>query len=290
MMTEPADCEIDRLQQTQGRKVLGQDGKLAAARGRNVETWPETNSGGRPGPQRWNGAWSGDGAAEAGPAREGECLDDTAAICPKLAEARAGQALAERQLVELMHRLVNVLQVLVTRIERQRRMQDDPAVKDEFDKLAASVHASAQLHRYLLPPRKRVQVDLGALLGNVAAAIEGVTGMVCDVEAEPVTVPGEVAMHLAASVNELAWNAYKHAYGGTEGGVILIVCRRTADARLLLSVGDRGRGLPAGFDPRASEGLGLMVVWATARQFGGEVRVESKGGARFTMLLPIPRM
>ena len=101
------------------------------------------------------------------------------------------------------------------------------------------------------------------------------------------TVPGQVAMHLAAAVNELAWNAYKHAYGGAEGGVIRIVCRRDADGRLLLSVADRGRGLPAGFDPHASEGLGLMVVCATARQFGGEVRVESDQGARFTLLLPI---
>ena len=30
-----------------------------------------------------------------------------------------------------------------------------------------------------------------------------------------------------------------------------------------------------------------MVVCATAQQFGGELRVESGGGARFTLLLNI---
>ena len=98
-------------------------------------------------------------------------------------------------------------------------------------------------------------------------------------------VPGRVAMHLAAAVNELAWNAHKHAYRGAEGGSIRIVCRRDADAWLRLSVADRGCGVPAGFDPSASEGLGLMVVCATARQFGGELRVELDRGTRFTLLL-----
>jgi len=57
---------------------------------------------------------------------------------------------------------------------------------------------------------------------------------------------------------------------------------------LRLSVADQGCGLPADFDPRVSEGLGFMVVCATARQFDGELQAESHEGARFTLLLTIP--
>jgi two-component sensor histidine kinase len=113
--------------------------------------------------------------------------------------------------------------------------------------------------------------------------------LACEVDAEAVNIPGQVAIHFATAINELAWNAYKHAYRGAEGGVIQIVCRREADARLRISVADRGRGLPADFDPSASEGFGLMVVNATARQFSGELLVQSDQGARFTLLLTIPR-
>ena len=193
--------------------------------------------------ERWSGEWSSDQLITAEPTDEDSCMDQTGSLCPKFAEARARQELAERQLTEFNHRLVNMLQMLMIRIERQRRLQDVTARRTELEKLAVSVQASAQLHRYLLPPRKHLLVDLALLLGNVAAAIEGMTGLVCDVEAESVKVPGQVAMHLVAAVNELAWNAHKHAYSSPGGGVIRIVCRRDADASLRLSVADRGCGL-----------------------------------------------
>jgi two-component sensor histidine kinase len=240
--------------------------------------------------QRWGDRQGGAEHAGTGPAAKGDCDDRMGGICPRLAEARAGAVLAERQLIEFNHRLANVLQMVVTLIGRQRRrMRDDRIAQDELDSLAARVHAAAALHRYLLPPRTHGDVDLGALIEDVAVAIEGVTGLVCVVDSEPVHVPGQVAMHLATVVNELAWNAHKHAYRDAQGGVIRIVCRRDADRRLRLSVADRGCGLPADFDPHASEGFGLMIVCATARQFGGDVQVESEQGTRFTLLLNIPR-
>ena len=278
------------LQQAPARRPRSSwlDSQPAMALSRTASTWPNIITGRVVGTQRWINEWSGDHLTRVEPPGKDNCTDQTGALCPKFAEARARQALAELQLTEFNHRLANVLQRLVNRIERQRRVQDDPARRDELESLIASVHASAQLHRYLLPPRQDEPVDLGALLGNVAAAIEGVTGLLCDVDVGPVNVPSQVAVRLAPAVNELAWNAHKHAYGGAEGGKIRIICRRDADGRLRLSFADQGCGLPADFDPRASDGLGLMVVCATARQLGGELRVKSDGGARFTLLLNIP--
>ena len=69
--------------------------------------------------------------------------------------------------------------------------------------------------------------------------------------------------------------------------MIRIVCRRDADARLLLSVANRRCALPAGFDRRASEDLRLVIACATAHQLGDDVRAESDRGANFALLLPI---
>ena len=257
------------------------------ARNHGISTLPNMAEGGVATMQRWSGEWTGDQLIRVEPPGGDICMDQTGSPCPKFAEARARQALAEHQLTEFSHRLVNMLQLLAIRVERQQRLQDVPARRDELERLVASIHASGRLHRYLLPPRNQSHVDLGLLLGNVATAIEGVTGLICDVEAESVSVPGQVAMHLAAAVNELAWNAHKHAYGGAEGGVLRIVCRRDGDVVLRLSVTDRGGGLPADFDPRLSEGLGLMIVCAITRRFSGTLQAESDRGARFTMLLNI---
>ena len=236
----------------------------------------------------WGATWSGDRLSRIEQPGDDNCMDERGAFCPKFGEVRARQALAELQLTEYNHRLANSLQKLVSRIERQRRVQDDPVLRDELKSLVTSVHAAAQLHRCLLPPRSIRNVDLAALLLNMAGAIEGVTGLLCDVEAEALTVSSPVAVNLAAVINELTWNAQKHAYSGQEGGRIRIVCRRDPDGRLRISVADQGCGLPAGFDPRSSEGLGFMVVCATTRRYDGELQAESNDGARFTLLLQIP--
>jgi two-component system, sensor histidine kinase PdtaS len=53
------------------------------------------------------------------------------------------------------------------------------------------------------------------------------------------------------------------------------------------SVSNDGEGLPEGFDPGASKGLGMRIIQSFARQIGGELRVgrdDDGQGARFTVL------
>ena len=59
------------------------------------------------------------------------------------------------------------------------------------------------LQRRLLEPGRHARVDLGGLITELATDIEGVTGLVCQVDSEPVNLPGSVATHLATCVNEL---------------------------------------------------------------------------------------
>jgi len=238
--------------------------------------------------QRWSGEWSSDALLGTDDPDDGYCLDRTGASCPKFAAVRAKQALAERQVVELSHRFVNMLQTLASGIQRDRRAHGGPTRENDLERLVASIHASGRLHRYLLPNRTDLPIDLSSLLLNVATAIEGAIGLQCHVDVAPIVLPNEVTMHLAAAVYELAWNAHKHAYAGKAGGVIRVVCRRDADRRVVLSVADQGRGLPVDFDPRASKGLGLMLVCDVVRQFSGDLRIESDRGACFIMRLNVP--
>lgn len=291
MKSAKAYFGIRRWPQQPIRRPLfrGPSEELATVLNWNVGTWHDTIAHGAGSTQRWNEDSSHAEHADAEPTGQDDCQDGMGNPCQKLDEALARAALAERQLIEFNHRLANMLQLLVTLIGRRTRLQNDPAVRDELERLSARVHATATLHRHLLPPRQPGHVNLGGLIEDIAVAIEGVTGLACDVDAEPVIVPGQVAMHMATALNELAWNAHKHAYRGAEGGEIRIVCRRHADGRLHLSVADRGCGLPAGFDPRASTGLGLTIIRAIAQQFSGEIRVDSDQETRFTLLLQIPR-
>ena len=104
-------------------KLYRFNGEPAVTFSRTVRTWPNTIAGG------WVRKWSGDQLTKYEPSGLDNCMDQTGAVCPKFAEVRTRQAMAERQLVEFNHRLANVLQMLVTRIERQRRIQEGPGQK-----------------------------------------------------------------------------------------------------------------------------------------------------------------
>ena len=204
-----------------------------------------------------------------------------------LAEAEGRLRLCERQLIESNHRIANTLQIVSGLIEAKSIRVADPVAKEVLDTAAARVRAVALLHSHLCRHNRTARVDLGRLLAEMAPVIVGATGVRCEVDTEPTEVPGQTALHLAIAVNELVLNARKHAYGGRDGGAVRVACRRAQDGCLNLSVADCGGGLPAGFDPRRTEGLGVAIVRATAQQLGGELRAENDGGACFTLLLPL---
>jgi two-component sensor histidine kinase len=61
------------------------------------------------------------------------------------------------------------------------------------------------------------------------------------------------------AVTELLHNAAEHAFPDGEPGSIVLTAERDGDD-LVVRVRDDGRGLPGGFDPAASTGLGLQIV------------------------------
>jgi len=173
-------------------------------------------------------------------------------------------------------------------IRAQHRRLTDPLAKEALNAAMARLEAVALLHRHLCRQSRMLQIDLGGFIEEIAPAIEQATGLHCELDVEPVDVPTETALHLAIAVTELVLNARKHAYAGRGEGLVRIGCRRDPDGHLRLSVVDQGRGLPSGFDPRLSAGLGLRIVRATMRQLGGELSSESDQGVRFAMVLAFP--
>ena len=90
-------------------------------------------------------------------------------------------------------------------------------------------------------------------------------------------------------MNELITNAAKHAFpeGPAPGGIAVRLTERT-DASILLTVSDKGAGLPADFDIAKSKGLGMRVVMALTQQLGGTITYHSDvRGTEFILSIPI---
>jgi two-component sensor histidine kinase len=82
-------------------------------------------------------------------------------------------------------------------------------------------------------------------------------------------------------ITELMQNAVEHGYAGESGrGQVQLVAERK-EGGLHVEVLDDGLGLPPGFDPGASDRLGLQIVRTLVEtELGGEITLgpRARGG------------
>lgn len=196
----------------------------------------------------------------------------------------AARGSAEWELRELNHRLANSLQLAVDLLGLQQHRTDDPATRAALDEAMARLAAVGQLHRYLSVRDAHEPVELESFLKGLAGVIGLGTGLACEVEAVALRVPAQTAQNIGLLVNECAINARKHAYGA-DGGVLRIEAI-PAPGLLRLTVADEGRGIPAS-GPAQASGLGMTILDAIVKELRASMTVESRGGARFTFVIPI---
>jgi two-component system, sensor histidine kinase PdtaS len=202
--------------------------------------------------------------------------------------------LARQQILlvqEFEHRLVNGLQLIASLLSMQSRTAS-PEACAQLKIAAHRVAAFGRVHRrlHLLDHLKNVDIkqylqllcdDLSGLLFQDEA--DGATIMVEGTEAE---IPTALGIPLGLIVNELITNAAKHAKGR-----IVVRFEETAPADYSLSVLDEGPGLPAGFDPAHSKGLGMKITQSLVRQIDGALHIlpgEGGRGTRFTVTFHSP--
>lgn len=185
---------------------------------------------------------------------------------------------------ELNHRLVNSLQLAVDFLGFHQQRAEDPKARQALEEAMARLAAVGQLHRYLSVRDPHTLVELSAFLRGLCSVIGLSTGLACELDAQPVSVPAHIAQHIGLLINECAINARKHAYG-RDGGVLRIECAVTP-GRLRITVADEGPGLRAR-SPQAGQGLGMSLIGAIVRELRGSFTAETRGGAAFTFVIPI---
>lgn len=188
---------------------------------------------------------------------------------------------------ELDHRLANSLQLAADFLIFEHMRVSDPRARAALIETAERLSAVGQMHRFLAEHRRASGVDLDLFLTDLGRLIAESTGLNCQVDADPVMVPGETAQQLAIAINELAMNAAKHAYAWGDRGVVHVACHRQG-ARLVLTVSDEGGGLGKAFVAKRSKGLGMTIVEAIVRQLQGTLEAANDHGARFTIAIPLP--
>jgi two-component sensor histidine kinase len=104
---------------------------------------------------------------------------------------------------------------------------------------------------------------------------------------ESLTVCVKYAIPIGLILTELITNAIEHAFPAGKGGTLMLTLHRTSSGARLELVDD-GIGLPVGFNPVGTAGLGLYLVRVLSAQIEGGFRIEGEStGTRCILEFPL---
>jgi two-component sensor histidine kinase len=190
---------------------------------------------------------------------------------------REKRDLADRQVMltqEFEHRLINGLQVVACLLSLQSRTASTDESSAQLAAAAGRVAALGRVHHrlHLLDHEDYVQVGdyLRHLCNDLSDLLcQGQSGRVIVFEGANSLMPSAIAIPLGFIANELITNSAKHGKAA-----ITVRFESTSPASHLLTVLDEGPGLPVGFDPESSKGLGMRIVQGLVKQIGGALHIK----------------
>jgi two-component sensor histidine kinase/PAS domain-containing protein len=210
----------------------------------------------------------------------------------KQVEAQLQASLHEKEVLlkEIHHRVKNNLQVIASLLYLQSDHLKDPEDVALFEDTQNRVKSMALVHESLSRTGDLAHFNFAHYIESLTthlfqSHVAEVSRISLDMELDEIAFDVDTAIPCGLILNELLTNALKYAFPDGRSGNIHITLRAAAE-QVTLSVRDTGIGVPAGFDFRNTESLGLQLVGMMTEQLGGTLTLTRGGGTTFTISIP----
>ncbi|WP_309665260.1 sensor histidine kinase [Tabrizicola sp.] len=199
-------------------------------------------------------------------------------------------------LQEVYHRIANHFTLLnsfvrlqIADLSRQEHEPNRSQILLLLESIGVQINTIARVNRTLAVTETSAAIDVGAYLHECITPFK--TGLYGTVTVSEDFEPGcflqpEQMLAIGQIVTEVVTNSIK--YGHAVEPMIAVHCLKSVDGALLVEVSDNGPGLPAGFDPMTSGGLGFRLLRALSHSLGARTKFESTKphGLHFQLSVP----
>jgi len=214
-------------------------------------------------------------------------------------QERLKRSVLEKELLlqEVHHRVRNNLQLILSLLSLQSATSTSGELVAFLRESKNRIRSMALLHEQLCGMEDVTQIDLATYTRNLVDGLLEAHGIEPDrvrvrVDTAGVSVPLDVATPCALILNELVSNAIEHGFPEGRSGEIQVMARQLTGDRpaIHMSVRDDGVGLPAEFDLRRVQSLGLQIIRnLVEQQLEGSVEVLTAPSTEFRIEIPLPR-
>jgi two-component sensor histidine kinase len=156
---------------------------------------------------------------------------------------------------------------------------------------AGRIETVARLHRVLANAHATQDICLDGYIRDVTKSVIASVSRANNINvsfrfAVSDALPERQVLPVGLIVGELVSNAIKYAHPAGLPTALTIAARQTTD-RTVIEVADDGVGLPEGFDPATTPGLGFRILRALAAQISAETGFHSTPlGLRVRLTIP----
>ncbi len=198
----------------------------------------------------------------------------------KINEGRITQSLKEKEVLlkEVHHRVKNNMQVISSILNLQSSYVKDEYALSLLKESQNRIKTMAYIHESLYQNKTFSSINFSEyvstltsnILQSYSTSIQKVR-LVLDIQ--KVILNLDTSIPAGLIINELVTNSIKHAFTGTNDGIILINLF-TKNNTLYLEVSDNGKGFPKDVNYKNTNSLGLQLVNTLVEQLNGTIELK----------------
>ena len=190
---------------------------------------------------------------------------------------------------EIHHRVKNNMQMIVSIIRIERKLDETIDPEDLLDKLEQRIRSISEIHEKLYKPSGTNYKSINAkeFFDDVAYQIFRVFSpqlqgsFKLNVDVQSFTLPFDKVIQLGIVLNELFANTFKYGFKGEQEGEVSIALSQSGTNEGLFIYRDTGCGFPEASLKKDEEeqGFGKQIVDLLISQLSGETKRYNDGGA-----------
>jgi two-component sensor histidine kinase len=189
-------------------------------------------------------------------------------------------------LKEIHHRVKNNLQVITSLLSLQANTITNTDLRAIFNQSQYRINSMALVHEMLYQSDNLSVVNyntyLKELITTLISSIKGFKNNIkLDLATNNISINVDTAIPLGLLINEIITNSLKYAFNKDEFGALSLNLKQLNDNRLLLKIGDDGKGF-SNIGSVNLKSIGLKLINKLVRQLKGSIeKDETKKGTNY---------
>jgi two-component sensor histidine kinase len=191
---------------------------------------------------------------------------------------------------EIHHRVKNNLQVISSIMNLQSAYIKNKEINELFMISRNRIRTMALVYEKLYLSQNLNSINFRDYIYSLTVELSQLYNIdknriLLSYEVDDINIKIDPAILCGLILNELVTNAFLHAFPGQKKGDIFIGFRKNGSIYNMI-IRDNGIGLPAGFDWRQSDKLGLQLVISLIEQLHGISKISSVNSLEFDISFP----